>query len=100
MSVRMRHTRAHTANRRSHHALKSPRLSVCSKCSAMHLRHRMCVQCGSYKGREVIDVLSKIQKKSDKKEKKAKAYGAPKEDAANEKEESKTKKLDPAVLSK
>ncbi|MCK5019784.1 MAG: 50S ribosomal protein L32, partial [Candidatus Peribacteraceae bacterium] len=67
MTVRMRHTRSHTRNRRSHHALKTPRLSKCDKCGALHLRHRMCTNCGFYKGREVIDVMSKILKKEAKK---------------------------------
>ncbi len=67
MTVRMRHTRSHTRNRRSHHALKTPRLSKCDKCGALHLRHRMCTNCGSYKGREVVDVMSKVLKKEAKK---------------------------------
>ena len=70
MSVRMRHTSGHTKNRRSHHALKEPRLSRCDKCNALHLRHRMCTNCGTYKGREVIDVMSKIIKKQEKRTKK------------------------------
>ena len=63
MVVRMRHTRSHTANRRSHHALKGQRFSKCVKCGAQHLRHRVCLNCGSYKGREVIDVMAKTNKK-------------------------------------
>jgi len=66
MSVRMRHTREHTSNRRSHHALNAPRLSKCSKCSEMHLRHRMCGNCGTYKGKEIVDVLAKVMKKEKK----------------------------------
>lgn len=71
MSVRMRHTRAHTRNRRSHHALKEPRLSKCTQCNSMHLRHRICDTCGTYRGKEVVDVMKrtvKLQKKlTDKK---------------------------------
>lgn len=66
MSVRMRHTRAHTGNRRSHHALTAPRLSKCPKCSQDHLRHRVCENCGSYRGKEVIDVVAKLEKKDSK----------------------------------
>jgi len=62
MSVRMRHTRSHTKNRRSHHSLKEPRFSKCSKCEGSHLRHRACLECGSYRGHEVIDVSKKIEK--------------------------------------
>ncbi|MBI5817229.1 MAG: 50S ribosomal protein L32 [Candidatus Yonathbacteria bacterium] len=79
MVVRMRHTRAHTRNRRSHHALTGPRLSACVKCSAFHLRHRACDVCGTYRGKEVIDVLKKVAKKEKKmKERNSAAAGASK----------------------
>ncbi|MEK7584999.1 MAG: 50S ribosomal protein L32 [Patescibacteria group bacterium] len=63
----MRHTRAHTANRRSHHALVAPRLSKCAKCGAAHLRHRVCLNCGTYRGRVVVDITKKLAKKTAKK---------------------------------
>ena len=66
MTVRMRHTRSHTRNRRSHHALSTPRLSSCPKCSALHLRHRMCTNCGTYRGREVVDVMKRIVKRAER----------------------------------
>lgn len=66
MSVRMRHTRAHTRNRRSHHALEGVRLSRCLKCGLEHQRHTVCSNCGTYRGREVIDVLAKLGKKERK----------------------------------
>ncbi len=56
MVVRMRHTRAHTANRRSHHALKSMNLQKCANCEAMLQSHRVCDVCGFYKGKSVIKV--------------------------------------------
>jgi large subunit ribosomal protein L32 len=59
----MRHTRAHTANRRSHHAVEGPRLSTCSKCKSEHLKHRACDTCGTYRGKQVIDVAKKTEKK-------------------------------------
>lgn len=59
MVIRMRHTRSHTANRRSHHALTAPNLAVCQNCNASHKPHHMCLNCGSYKGRVVIDLLEK-----------------------------------------
>ncbi len=66
MVVRMRHTRAHTANRRSHHALKSPALGT-DKSGIVHLRHRASID-GVYKGRQVIgDPVKKVMKKQGKK---------------------------------
>lgn len=52
----MRHTRGHTGHRRSHHTLEIPRLSKCAECGAEHLRHRVCMHCGMYRGRRVVDV--------------------------------------------
>lgn len=52
----MRHTRGHTGNRRSHHALKEVTLSKCSHCGALHRPHHMCLECGYYNGRQVMDL--------------------------------------------
>lgn len=59
MVIRMRHTRSHTANRRSHHALTAPNLAVCKNCGASHRPHHMCLDCGFYNGRVVIDLKAK-----------------------------------------
>ena len=59
MVVRMRSTRSHTGNRRSHHALKAPNLAVCTNCGAYYKPHHMCLECGFYKGRVVIDMKAK-----------------------------------------
>lgn len=58
MVVRMRHTRAHTANRRSHHALKKGRITV-SKEGTVHPRHRALLDGSLYRGRSVMDVSAK-----------------------------------------
>ncbi len=67
MVVRMRHTRSHTGNRRSHHAIKMGALSKCSQCGAPRMSHRMCAKCGTYKGKTVVDTVAKATKKSKKK---------------------------------
>ncbi|HEX8994199.1 MAG TPA: 50S ribosomal protein L32 [Candidatus Paceibacterota bacterium] len=70
MVVRMRHTRAHTANRRSHHALKAPNLVVC-ECGATRRKHTACSSCGRYRGRVIVDVAGKAAAKSAKRTKAA-----------------------------
>ncbi len=72
MVVRMRHTRAHTANRRSHHALKNPPIGK-DKAGNVHLRHRMDPTTGSYRGRVVVDVAAKATRRAAKKSKQEKS---------------------------
>ena len=69
MSSRMRVTRGHTGRRRAHHHIKEPRLSECSNCGAMHLRHRACIDCGFYRGKMIVDIIGKKQAKIQKKAK-------------------------------
>jgi len=85
MVVRMRVTKGHRNNRRSHHALKQPRLSKCANCGEWHLRHRMCPDCGQYRGRVVVDVVAKIEKKLVKRQARAEAMGASPENIKKEK---------------
>ena len=99
MSVRMRINRAATGNRRSSHGLKEPRVSVCSHCGALHLRHRMCSGCGHYKGRLVIDVAVKAQKKALKQEARRKEMGEKTKEDKDE-EEKEASNLSPEKLSK
>ena len=61
MVVRMRHTRSHTNNRRSHHALAKPALSK-DESGNVHLRHRLSSTTGTYRGRKVVDLSSKLDK--------------------------------------
>src|SRR3989344_2926653 len=67
MVVRMRHTRSHTKNRRSHHALSARKVFDCKKCGAPTMRHTMCLSCGSYRGRTVVDVVGQELKRKEKK---------------------------------
>ncbi|OHB06036.1 MAG: 50S ribosomal protein L32 [Candidatus Zambryskibacteria bacterium RIFCSPLOWO2_01_FULL_47_33] len=61
MTVRMRHTRSHTKNRRSHHALSKPSLSK-DELGNFHLRHRLSKTSGTYRGRKIIDLTAKLEK--------------------------------------
>lgn len=57
MAVPKRKTSKRVRNqRRSHHALKAPSLVPCSNCNALILPHRVCHQCGHFKGKEVLQV--------------------------------------------
>ena len=60
----MRHNRGQTGSRRSHDALKDAQLSLCSDCKMPRPSHTVCLNCGKYKGRVIIDVLKKSEKKS------------------------------------
>ncbi len=73
MTVRMRHTKGHTANRRSHHALVGAGLTVCQNCGKKAKTHTACVSCGFYRGRKVVDKLAKVEKKQAKKTAKKKS---------------------------
>jgi len=73
MVIRMRATRGHRDNRRSHFALGAPRLTVCKDCGASALRHRVCTTCGKYKGSQVLNVHAKIEKKAKKTKEREKA---------------------------
>lgn len=66
MVNRMRSTRSHTGNRRSHHALAGVRVSKCQNCGAAHKSHTICMNCGSYNGRKVLDLAAKVAAKAKK----------------------------------
>jgi large subunit ribosomal protein L32 len=56
MAVPKRKTgRARTNSRRSTHTIDAPSQSVCPQCHSPKLPHRVCPECGYYKGKEVVD---------------------------------------------
>lgn len=77
MSVRMRHTKGHTRNRRSHHGLSSPRLSRDNKTGVLHMRHRVCLKTGMYRGKQILDLSKSLEKKEKKLKKKDKKEKKP-----------------------
>jgi large subunit ribosomal protein L32 len=70
----MRHTRGHTRNRRSHHALKGVGFILCVNCGQPKLKHIACSACGLYKGNNTLAKKEKLPKapKAVKAEKKVK----------------------------
>jgi large subunit ribosomal protein L32 len=75
MVVRMRHTKSHTANRRSHHALDATNFAKCENCQALKKRHTVCAACGFYRGKKVLDLVKKMEKKQKKEKAKKAAEG-------------------------
>ena len=41
-------------NRRSHHHIALPPLVRCQQCRAKKPRHRVCLNCGTYRGMQII----------------------------------------------
>lgn len=64
------HTRSRRNKGRSHMALKKIQLVNCRKCHKPNLPHQICLNCGFYNDREIIDVLAKLTKKERKKKEK------------------------------
>ena len=50
-----RTSRSRKNKRRSHHALSQPAKALCPSCGAPKAPHRVCGQCGTYRGRTVIE---------------------------------------------
>jgi len=92
MVPKQRKTKSRRNQRRSHHALKKKHLINCSKCKAKTLPHTVCVVCGFYKNKEVIDVMAKLTKREKKQ--------AQKEQKQKEKQEKKRAPLSLENLSK
>lgn len=72
-------TRARRDERRSHHALTRLALVACKECGHMNPPHRICKNCGTYRGRKMVGsgaeaALQKMEatKKADKKSEKTK----------------------------
>jgi len=89
---KQRHTKSRRNKRRMHIYTKTPVLTKCSKCGKLILPHTICWNCGHYKGREIINVLEKLTKKEKKKREK--------EMKAKEKEGKEAKPLTMEELSK
>lgn len=53
MSIRMRHTRGHTNNRRSHHALLATKVVKDKESGNMRLPHRLDEATGMYRGKQI-----------------------------------------------
>ncbi len=62
MSIRMRHTRGHTNNRRSHHALKNMKVVKDKESGNLRLPHRVDEATGMYRGKQIFTPKVKANK--------------------------------------
>jgi large subunit ribosomal protein L32 len=53
-----RHSKARVAKRKANWKLVSPNLVECPQCHSLRAPHRVCLECGYYKGKEIIDMKS------------------------------------------
>ncbi|MGD1076041.1 MAG: 50S ribosomal protein L32 [Thermodesulfovibrionales bacterium] len=54
-----RHTRTRRDKRRANWKGQMPVLGVCPECKELKEPHRVCLSCGSYNGRKVLQILEK-----------------------------------------
>lgn len=52
-------SRSRQGNRRQHHKIKIPQLKVCPQCRQARLAHHACPNCGTYRGRQVLQIKDK-----------------------------------------
>ena len=64
MSIRMRHTSGHTANRRSHHALKNMNVVKDKESGNLRLPHRLDETTGMYRGKQIFTPKAKAEHKT------------------------------------
>ena len=87
-----RGTKSKRDKKRLHILLKKPNLVKCKKCGKSIRSHTICNYCGYYKGRKVLNILSKKEKEEIKKieaENKVKKEKELKKDKVSKKKEDK-----------
>ncbi|MFA6588325.1 MAG: 50S ribosomal protein L32 [Patescibacteria group bacterium] len=67
-----RRTKQSKRERAAHFALKAISLSACPKCKHKVQPHRVCQNCGYYKGRDILKLASHDARKTKRKQKKDK----------------------------
>lgn len=59
---KQRHTRHRRDRARKQYDVSLVNTTVCPKCQAPILTHRVCPKCGTYKGKEMVDTTPKLKK--------------------------------------
>ena len=60
-----KYAKSRQGKRRSHLKLSVPSLGYCNQCHSPKLSHHICSVCGSYNGREVMEIKSPTKRKRD-----------------------------------
>ena len=58
-----RHSNTRSRLRRAHDFLKLKSIGSCPQCGAATLPHRVCTQCGYYRGKQMLTIKTKADKK-------------------------------------
>ena len=53
---KQKQSHSRTSKRRAQHKISAPSVNACPQCHQPRRPHRVCPHCGSYGGREVVDV--------------------------------------------
>lgn len=53
-----RFSKTRTAKRRTHDKVETPTIAKCSNCGAVVLYHRVCPECGYYRGKQYTEVAA------------------------------------------
>jgi len=83
-----------------HLHLKKPNIVACKKCGKEVLAYTLCENCGTYRNREMIDVLAKLTKKERKQKQKEIAAQETEAPASSTGGPAESKDLSPEELSK
>ncbi|MEK7620437.1 MAG: 50S ribosomal protein L32 [Patescibacteria group bacterium] len=61
-----RHSRSRVRRRRAHDAMKSQNVGLCTTCQAPLVPHTACKNCGTYKGKQVLDMSRDLKRTAKK----------------------------------
>ncbi len=54
-----RHSRSRRDKRRANWKISMPNVTLCPECQEPKLPHRVCLSCGSYNGKKILEVIEK-----------------------------------------
>jgi large subunit ribosomal protein L32 len=58
-----RHSKSRKNKRRTHQKISVPQLNKCPQCGGVKLTHRICLSCGYYNGKKILEIDKKEKKK-------------------------------------